>query len=313
MLPRFVQDIDAGAIFVQAPSAVIFLCGGKISLTQRGRPQSLRDAFLRIPDNPATEGRTVMLAEQVNAFYLARPAYPDLLRFETDFAQICELILLFSESQGSIAELGAFSMVPEIASRSMIVVRSAHADDKSFIRLGPLLHLTNAHGPEAVFVIDDDDVGIVGGKAGHVDLEVLRDLLRPAIDLRMSSVGERRTFDPSRSGHFIKLVVGLIQEYGGLSIPELREMLVVLGHVKGDDEIDRWLLCAEAVGWIAREQRGFEFYFFARPVADALHVKWAGDPSMKNRARRRAEIREHWKATDAPRYRGIVKFAEDRA
>jgi len=313
MFPAFAEHIDAKAIFVKAPTAVIFLCGGAVSATQRGRPKSLRDAFLKIEDNPATQGRTLMLAEKVNAFYLARPAYPDLLRFETDFAQICELILLFSESQGSIAELGAFSMVPEIASRSMIVVRSAHANDQSFIRLGPLLHLRNEHGPEAVFVIDDDDVGIVKGRVGHVDLAVLRDRLRPAIDQRMRAVGERKTFDPTRAGHFIKLVVGLIQEYGALCIPELRGMLGQLGHVKADDEIDRWLLCAEAVGWIAREQRGFEFYFFARPVSDALNVKWKGDPGLKDRARRKAAIREYWKATDEQRYRGIVKFAEGGA
>lgn len=312
MLPPFVEFIDTKGLFVRAPTQAIFLCGGKVAPKLRGTIKSLRDAFLRIPDNPALTDRRVLLAEDVNVFYLARPAYADLLSFETDFAQICELILLFSESQGSIAELGAFSMVPEIASRLMVVVRSAFANDRSFIRLGPLLHLIRSYGPEAVFVLDDDDVGLVKGRASTVSLPVLRDRLHPAINLRMGTIDERTTFDPLRAGHLIKLVVGLVQEFGGLTIPEISGLLGQLGQVRSDDEIDRWLLCAEAAGWVAREQRGFSIYFFARPVRDSLVLKLSDIAPIKNRVRRRAVIREHWKRVDEPRYRGIVKFAEGR-
>jgi hypothetical protein len=310
MLPAFVEFIDAKAIYVRAPTQAIFLCGGKVAPKMRGAVKSLRDAFLRIPDNPALVNRRVLLAEDVNVFYLARPAYSDLLSFETDFAQICELVLLFSESQGSIAELGAFSMVPEIASRLMVVVRSAFAEDTSFIRLGPLLHLIHSYGPAAVFVLDDDDVGLVKGRPSTVQLPVLRDRLHPAINLRMGTIQERTTFDAVRSGHLIKLAVGLIQEFGGLTVSELRELLSQLGQVHGDEEIDRWLLCAEAAGWVAREQRGFNVYFFAKPVPDALVLKLTEKAPIKNRIRRRAVIREHWKEVDEPRYLGIVKYAE---
>ena len=140
MLPRFSEYVDKAEIYVEPPTQLIFLCGGK---TNEKTPvaKSIRDAFLKIPANPALIGREVLLAEKVNTFHLSRPAYPDLLGFEVDFAQICELILLFSESQGSIAELGAFSMVPELASKLLVVVRDYHLKDDSFIKLGPLQHL----------------------------------------------------------------------------------------------------------------------------------------------------------------------------
>jgi hypothetical protein len=230
-----------------------------------------------------------MLAEKVNTFHLSRPAYPELLSFEVDFAQICELILLFSESQGSIAELGAFSMHPELASKLLVVVRDYHMRDDSFIKLGPLRHLELAHGDHAVFILNDDETGIKVNSLKGISLDVLRDRLSPAVEDRFKAVKERTTFNPERRGHLIKLMVGLIQELGALTAPELRLLVQEFGADLPEEDIDRLLLCAEAVQWVAREQRGFTFYYFAVPVPkDAL---------------------AHWQATDEPRHSGIIKFA----
>src|SRR4028118_2064861 len=106
MLPPFVEYLDTKNIRVQAPTDVIFLCGGPMTDLAVRKPASLRDAFLKIVDNPLDRRkRELVLAEDVNVSYLSRQAYRDLLAFETDFAQICELIILFSESEGSLAEL----------------------------------------------------------------------------------------------------------------------------------------------------------------------------------------------------------------
>jgi hypothetical protein len=314
MLPPFIEHIDMGvAVYVQPPTDVIFLCGGK---TKPKSPQktSIRDAFLKIPDNPAVRGRHVMLAETVNTFHLSRPAYPELLSFEVDFAQICELILLFSESQGSIAELGAFSMHEELASKLLVVVRDYYMREDSFIKLGPLRHLQLAHGDHAVFILNDDETGIKVNSLKALNLDVLRDRLTPAVEDRFAAVRERTTFNPARTGHLIKLMVGLIQELGGLTAPELRFLMHPFGAVIEEEDIDRLLLCAEAVGWIAREQRGFTIYYFAVPVPkDALVLKFLKGAPVFNRERRRQIFRDHWRQADEPRHNGIIKFAGDGA
>lgn len=311
MLPPFIEHIDMGAVYVQPPTDVIFLCGGKMK-PKSALNVSIRDAFLKIPDNPAVQGRQMMLAEKVNAFHLSRPAYPDLLRFEVDFAQICELILLFSESQGSIAELGAFSMHPELASKLLVVVRDYHVKDDSFIKLGPLRHLQITYGDRAVFILNDDETGIVRTSLRGLRMDVLRDRLTPAVEERFAAVRERTTFNPERNGHLIKLMVGLIQEFGGLTAAELRQLVQGFGSEVTEENVDRLLLCAEAVKWIAREQRGFATYYFAVPVPkDALVMKFNRGAPIFNRERRRQLFRDHWEAEDQPRYSGIVKFAGD--
>jgi hypothetical protein len=146
LIADFSENLDVENIRVQAPTQVIFLCGGQTSDISVKKPLSLRDGFLKIFPNPVTKDRIVVMAEDVNLFYLSRSDYKDLLSFETDLAQICELILLFCESEGSLAELGAFSMVDEIAQRLMVVIRDKYYQAESFIKLGPLLSLENRHG-----------------------------------------------------------------------------------------------------------------------------------------------------------------------
>jgi len=309
LLPDFAKFVDRGAIFVEPPTELIFLCGGKTG-NSPSKLLSIRDAFLKAPANPALTGRAVLLAEKVNTFHLSRPAYPDLLGFEIDFAQVCELILLFSESQGSIAELGAFSMLPELASKMLVVVRDYHLRDDSFIKLGPLQHLKAEYGEHSVFIINDDDVGLSKTSVKNLKLDVLRDRLAPAIDDRFQAVKERVTFNRDRRGHLIKMMVGFVQEFGGLTAAEIVGLFNDFGVTSSVAEVDRLMLCAEAAKWVAREQRGFEIYYFALPgVKDALVLKFEKGAPIFNKGRRRQTLRDHWKSCDQPRHAGIIKFA----
>ena len=214
MLP-FAGDLDGDKIHVQAPSAVVFLCGGQCSPIGSPTPRSLRDAFLKILD-PPLRGRQLVQAEDISALSIFGSHYDDLLLFETDLAQVAELILLFCESEGSFAELGAFSMVEEIASRLMVVVRDKHWVSDSFIKLGPLRALEKRHGASSVYVLDDEDIGMRGASAAHVNLDILKARLQEPLERRLAQTREPTTFDPGRGGHRIKLMVGLIQEYGAL-------------------------------------------------------------------------------------------------
>lgn len=309
MLPPFLEFLEGGQIYVEPPSQLIFLCGGKTKAKSK-KLLSIRDAFLKIPDNPALKGRSILLAESVNTFHLSRPAYTNLLDFEVDFAQLCELILLFSESQGSIAELGAFSMRQELASKMLVVVRDYHLKDDSFIKLGPLKHLTATYGDHAEFVLNDDETGIKINSIKNLDLEVLRDRLTPAINARFEVTREKTTFNPNRRGHVIKLLVGLIQIFGGLTADELVELAAGFSVAVTPDDVDRMMLCAEAAKWVKKEHRGFTNYYFSLPTdVDALVARFDKNSPIVNPIRRKDYYREHWKENDDQRFRGIVKFA----
>jgi hypothetical protein len=308
LLPPFAEHLDADSIHVQAPVAVIFICGGKTSDVKQAKPDSIRDAFMKVTDNPALRGREFILAEEVNPFYMARPAYNNYLEFEVDLAQITELIVLFSESAGSFVELGAFSMISEISERLLVVIRDKHYREDSFIRLGPLLALQNQHGDAVVCVIDDEDVNIIGDSVDFIKKDTLRDRLINPISDRIRQVRQPTTFDESRSGHMIKLIVGLIQEYGALTIPEIEELLIHANVLRSQKQIDAYLLCAESVDWVKKDKKGVNTYFFARPVKDAARLVLKDSAPVRDKIRRRQSLREYWKAVDPDRYRGIVKW-----
>ena len=315
MLTEFIDQVDRSTqIFVAPPTDVIFLCGGKIPKTRSPRPKSLRDAFLRIPDNPALLGRSVRLAEDVNTFHMTRMAYEDLLAFELDFAQICGLILLFSESEGSIAELGAFSVIDELASRLLVIVRDFHLDEDSFIKLGPVQQLKNKYGAHSVYTLIDDDISISSKSIADVNIGKLSDRISPAIDIRFQETKSKSIFDKKRVGDIIKLMTGLVQDFGGLTAKELKVILKSFGVRATEKRIYRLMLCAEAALWVYRETRGFDVFYFALPARrDALSYKFKRKSQFFNRSRRRQILREFWEVTDPLRSGGIKKHAGEAA
>jgi hypothetical protein len=230
------------------------------------------------------------------------------LDFETDLAQIVELIILFSESEGSLAELGAFAMIDEIAQRLFVIVRQVHWQNPSFIKLGPLRRIERKYGREFIYVVDDDDVGMRHGRADSIDKATLGSLLKEPLTIRLQKPRDPTTFDSNRSGHVIKLVVGLVQEYGALEVAEIEYLLRLLNCVRTAAEIRSYLLCAEAVGWLTKVSKGSNDFFVAEKTRlDAATIPSKPTAEIKNKARRRFLIREYWKANDGLRHKGITQ------
>jgi len=312
MIAEFIDQVDRTApIYVTSPTDVIFLCGGKTPKASR-KPASLRDAFLKIPNNPALNGRIVRLAEKVNTFHMERAAYDDLLEFELDFAQICGLIVLFSESEGSIAELGSFSVIDEISSRLLVLVRNYYLRDDSFIKLGPIQQLRNKYGELSVFTLNDDDIGLRDRKISEVNIDRLSERITPAIDARFEQVRPKSTFSKKSTGDVIKMMTGLVQDFGALTAKELKTIIGIFGVKISEKRIDRLMLCAEAALWVVRERRGFQNFYIALPTRkDAVSIRFKKKAKLFNRARRRQLIRAHWEKTDNLRFSGITTHAGD--
>lgn len=309
MLLPFAEDFDAERIHVQAASEIIFLCGGQRSDISDPTPLSLRDAFLKILDNPFLRQRDLIQAEDITDNIYFFDKYDDILEFETDIAQIVELIILFCESEGSLAELGAFAMIEEIASRLFVVVRGKHWNKTSFIKLGPLRRIEKKYGRHYIFLVEDNQVGLRGDFAAHVDKEALKTLLTEPISVRLKEPREPTTFDASRSGHVIKLVVGLVQEYGALQVEEIILLLQKLDVIKDATAVRRYLLCAQAVGWLKEVSRGTSDYFVAVATkVDAATIYAKASAEIKSKQRRRLLIREHWQENDGQRYDAISQL-----
>src|SRR4051794_35968807 len=102
-----------------------------------------RDAFYRLTKDTEPD-YTIILAEQA-APLTADGEYKDLLKFEQDIAQVVGLIVLFVESAGSLAELGAFAALPTVAPSLLAVVDEHYYDQNSFVKNGPIKFLENEY------------------------------------------------------------------------------------------------------------------------------------------------------------------------
>ncbi len=243
-------------------------------------------------------------------------SYDDLLVFETDLAQIVELIILFCESEGSLAELGAFSMIEDIMKRLFVVVSEKHWNEPSFVKLGPLRRIEREVGREAIHVVADDDVGIEGRITRNIDKNKLIELLEAPLEQRLHVIREPTTFDRERPGHIIKLIVGLVQEYGAITMQEISQFLKFLGAEKRDDQIRGYARCGIAVNWLTIISKGGRDYYVQTRASiekgeDAATLPMKKGVGEANKQRRRAAIREYWREKDKLRFAAIQQASRE--
>jgi hypothetical protein len=247
----------------------------------------------------------MLLAEQVNAFF-PDGEYRDILSFEADIAQISELILLFSESFGSAAELGSFVMYEEIAKKLLVVIDDKHYSENSFIKLGPIRYLEKKFGGDTVCVINRKDIGVHSiYNLANLDVPVFTQRMGKAVDSRKERAREHTSFDPNRPGHIVKLMVGLIQHYGALYIEEIEVHVFEFGVRASQERLVALLLCAELVQWIRRDKRGVKTYYAATIGKDAISYKFRAGVGLIDKERWRVAITKFWEQTDPDRFSSI--------
>lgn len=293
--------IEPLSVRIHAPTKVLFLCGGEED-GESEIPLSLRDAFYRIAKDRALDYE-IVLAEGAKPLE-ADAGYQDLFQFESDIAQVVALILLFAESPGSLAELGAFSAIETIAPSLLAVSDDFYYDRVSFIRNGPIRFLENKYGEEWINILERADVGI--GQEGEIDAlnhERLFSAVEGSIDERLKSLKKWKKFDASCPGHLIIMMVGFCQEFGALTKSEIKKCLEKFS----DKELrmKNFLYCAELLGWLKRIRKGHHIYYASTVPESALDFHVAEGIDLKEKVRWRSDIREYWKANESSRMRAI--------
>jgi len=309
MLFEFLTQMKLDNIRVRAPTKSILLCGGQMSNKLEDPAKSIRDAFHKIVDGSIPAGASLLRAEDTNAFVLRDANYDDFLRFESDIAQVCELVLLFCESEGSFCELGSFCSTEEIRSRTMVVIEDKHFNAaNSYIKLGPLTALLN-EDDSAVVTFTFEGLGASSKDPSNIDLVKLRDLLRPRIDRRLNSIDTHTSFNPDKEGHVIKALVGLAQEFGALLREEVLLGLQHIGADISDAQLKRFVLCGEQLGWVKERRKGDRRLILANPSLEDIAAQFLFNKGEipTNGGRRRAAILNYWREHDRERHDSIIE------
>ncbi len=233
--------------------------------------------------------------------------YSDLLSFKSDIAQVVSLILLFAESPGSLAELGAFAALQTVAPKLLAVIDDNYYERSSFIRNGPVKFLEANHGEEWVHVLDKLELGIPEDNT----LSTLNSIkflasITPAIDKRLRMLPDWTKCQIRQDGHVILLITGLCQEFGALILKEIREYL---DYFKANtSRLQNFIYCAELLGWITKVRKGNNIYYVATQGDSALDYSFNPASTVRDKVRWRSDIRSFWRKEDGPRFSAITKI-----
>lgn len=135
--------IDRAELRVRRPHQTVFLCGGLIDREPNSpRILSVRDYIFRWKDGQQKINADIVLAETAQQLY-RDTRYSDLISFEEDIAKIASIVLVITESPGSLAELGAFASIEVIRETLRIIMSEEHGRAESFVRYGPVRRIEN--------------------------------------------------------------------------------------------------------------------------------------------------------------------------
>lgn len=102
------------------------------------------------------KGVSVTYGEEIEEANRFKKRGQDLQTLEAEFAHSVDFTVLILNSPGSIAELGTFSMIPNIRSRLFVVVSTRFYGSKSYIARGPLSLIASSQMNNVIYYDEDD-------------------------------------------------------------------------------------------------------------------------------------------------------------
>jgi hypothetical protein len=217
-IDSFITTVDPKKTTVVSFPEFIAIFGSEISIAeQKSPPLSKRDAFYWwFKDNRSDLNELILLPESYNDWG-EFTVYSDLLLFEKDLGYLTSAVIIFLESPGSIAELGAFSQIDSLSERLIVVVSDNHHPQRSFISLGPIRNIaeTKKH-PHSLCVIPNVTADQL---IDHMDV------INMCLTKKIAPKSQTTQFDQNNLQHQILLCLDLINLFLVIQKTELMTLI----------------------------------------------------------------------------------------
>lgn len=196
---------------------IVFVFGRHLRDDPNAGPSGMRDMFVSWAHDTGHEIAEFLRLPEDYPEWNQFNGYDDLVEFESDAGCISRAILLFVESEGAFAELGAFCTQSVLAERLFVVMYSKYYRMNSYIALGPLRVLKRVQG-------DDHSICPVDGETLADFEKILPELAADVLDKTKQSL-KTHTFDPSQVRDQFLFIADVIELFGALKISEIIELL----------------------------------------------------------------------------------------
>ena len=278
---EWLSAIDLAKTRVIRFPSLIFLGGGEISKNSE-QLKSCRDIFYRhICQNNSSLKENVVLAEETFR-YFEHSAYQDLLHFERDLAELSSLVVLFSESPGSIAELGSFAVLRTIQDRLLVVLHQEDSYKESFIWQGPALYLkrlaeeNGKQDPISIYFwrrpTSKDDF------LSRDDFSDAKDLEETINDILARS-HKSMAFDKAQLGHIMLLMLDLLNVVQIATLDEIAYFLNFFNIEQNRRTVEQHLSLLRSLHFAVRKPYRNNVYYLS--ASDKPWLSWAFKSTAK--------------------------------
>ncbi len=196
--------------------------------------------------------------------------YSNLVDFEIDAGNLARAIVLFSESPGSFAELGAFCTNSALTERLFVVVAREHYNAISFIAYGPLKKIEDLKHDHSICVLDSLDPARIQNQLPDVFT---------ALNEKLETLPKTLTFQPTRHRDQFLLVADLVDLFGALTERELHSLVQAMGvslDYPALNRITSQLLRFELIAYVP----GVTKRFFVAPVKRLSYLNYASPKDL---------------------------------
>lgn len=210
---------------IQPPPPCIILCGGPCDINKTNNFSSAREALYSSEKLKEKKYyKDIILPEGIFKFF-QNSDYSDLLEFERDLAYFSTLTIVIPEGPGSIAELGAFSILKEINQKLAIILHDDYKQEGSFIVRGPISHIKSLKDESVI------TMWWTTKDTNHEENFSEIDDTIETLDSILTATEPPQKFSSENQGHILFLLLEILKF---ISLANLKEILAILKKIKPD-------------------------------------------------------------------------------
>ena len=256
------EDLSISKLKVNLESHHIFVCGGEVDITAQF-PLSFRHYLLSYSASTYPNVYDSIVQAETFKDYFKENAYPDLLVFEEEIANLASIVLIFLESPGSLVELGMFCTKPDFFNKLLIVVPQEEVrGEDSFIYLGPLENIKKKE-PTSVAVYPWPK------KGREYEVENLEDLC-DSIEGKLSNLPKKVRFNSENSGHIAFLIAEIIRICYPILLNEIEFALLAFKLDIKPAEITRHIYLLTKLKIVDSHFYGSHRYYYPSPLTTRI-------------------------------------------
>ena len=269
------EDVNPDSCRIIGRPKTLWVFGGprrKVKEESLTNPASLRDFFLAKIDGqfpPYKWAKGITYPENFQDWY-ALSGYNDLHEFERDACFIARGVIVFLESEGSLAEIGALAIDEGLAERVFLVLHEEYHRNTSYLWLGPITRIRNLNG----------QVCVIGTKPKEKMDEVDYDSIIDHINDWDNSLDKGEVVSHKNPSHVILLIADLVNILLVSKDSELLDIVRIFGIKIDQMQLRKYTSLLNFFDLITIKERGTEkFYTFNR----GGHGDWVNYQAKKGK------------------------------